>query len=67
MMSTQVIVVVAVVTAINATLAYLRLWLQQKWRTRRLEMALDGVDEAYRENVIRACGELENGGSGRRD
>lgn len=66
-MSNLLIVAIAIVSLIQAGFAYLRWYQCQKWRTRRFEMALKGVGQAYRENVIRACGELENGGSDGRD
>jgi hypothetical protein len=66
-MSTQLIVALALVSVIKAGLTYLRWYQRQKWRTRRLKLALHGVEQEYRENVIRACGELENGGNDGRD
>lgn len=66
-MSTVLIVMIAIISMTKAVLTYLGWRQRQVWQTRRLEMALKGVSQAYRESVIRACGELENGGSSRRD
>lgn len=61
----QIVFVVALsaVSVIRAVIAYRGRRFSQMARTRRLQTALRGVGQAYRENVIRACGEFENGRS----
>ena len=66
-MPNLLIIAAAIVSVVKAVLVFLKWYLRQKWQTRRLEMILNGVEEPYRESVIRAFGELENGGSDGRD
>jgi hypothetical protein len=65
----QIVIVVGLLTlaVTRAVIAYLYRRLCQLETTRRLEMILDGVEQDHLENVIRAFGELENGGKDQRD
>jgi hypothetical protein len=56
-----IIVGMLILAVIRGVLAFLDRRMRQLERTHRLEVALDGVGQEYRESVIRACGELENG------
>jgi hypothetical protein len=61
------ILAVAAVRVIRAVIASRERRMLAQERNRLVALAIKGVAQDYRENVIRACGELENGGKERRE